>query len=292
MSEIGKINIGIAGIGLIGGSFAKDLIDYGHGLIAYDINEESCKLAVELGMVLHASSDIKVLDDCAAILIATPVGQTAAVLNEIAKLDTPNLKAVFDAGSTKDYILKYAQSLDNIKDIFVPCHPIAGTEHSGVRAAIKDLYKDKRLIIGNSTANQEAVNLTKALWEQCGARVDFMDTAAHDRMFAAVSHLPHMLAYTLVCGLGERDDRDELLANAASGFADFTRIASSNPQMWRDVCLANKDNLIKEIDLFIEQISNLKNSIKNSNAKEIQEFFANASNLRDNWIATKDKNND
>ena len=281
----GPITIGVAGLGLIGGSFALDVQEHGHGVVGYDIDEESCKLAMELGIAMHASCNIAALDDCAAVLVAVPVGETKQVFAQLAKLDMPNLQAIFDAGSVKGCILEDSKSLGEKTDKFVPCHPIAGTEHSGVRAAFAGLFKRRRLIMCSSPAKASARQVAQALWEQCGSTVDEMSAEEHDRVFATVSHLPHMLAFSLVGSLGSRKERDELLANAASGFADFTRIASSDPSMWRDVCLANRKNLTVEIDSYIKDLRKLRDAVDASDGNFMHEFFENARVLRDTWVA-------
>ncbi len=288
MSGEGPIAVGVAGLGLIGGSFAEDLIARGHAVIGHDRDAESCAEAMRRGAVTHASDDIAVLDDCKAILIAVPVGQAAEVLRGVAGLDAPNLAAVCDAGSTKaDVCAAAAEALGDRAGLFVPCHPIAGTEHSGIRAAVKDLFRGRRLIICKARQDEAAERLVAGLWEECGARIEHMDAEDHDRMFAAVSHLPHMLAYALVNDLGHRDDRAELLANAASGFADFTRIASSNPRMWRDVCLANGANLVGEIGAYIERLEQLRDAILTQDGARLHDFFEEARELRDGWLKSR-----
>lgn len=280
--------VGVAGLGLIGGSFAKDLIELGHAIVGYDIDADACAEAMRAGTATHASNDIQVLEDCRAVLIAVPVTQTAAVLRDISALDMPNLIAICDAGSTKQDICAAAKEiLGDRAGVFVPCHPIAGTEHSGIRAAVKGLFRDRRLIICEAQQEQAAADLISGLWEQCGARIVRMAAADHDRLFAAVSHLPHMLAYALVNDLGRRDDRDELLAHAASGFTDFTRIASSNPHMWRDICLANSTNLVREIDAYLELLAELRTAIEQRDGEKLHTFFDVASTLRDNWLRAR-----
>ena len=206
-----KLTVGIAGLGLIGGSFAKDLIAKQHGIVGYDTDEKTCKQAMQEGIVHQAATDIKVLDDCEAILIAVPVRTIKTVMQQIAELDCARLKAVFDAGSTKVKPIEWSSELGKYAKFFVAAHPIAGIEHSGIDHAKQGLFKDKRLIICEPVQDQDALAITKSLWEDCGALIHLMDATEHDQIFAAVSHLPHVLAYLLVGMLGQRSEKRSIL---------------------------------------------------------------------------------
>ena len=283
-----KLVVGIAGLGLIGGSFAMEMQAHGYAVLGYDINKQTCATAMDLGFTHHCDINIGALEDSTAIFIAVPVGSTREVLAQIATLETPNLKAIFDSGSTKASILTWAhETLGAKANLFVACHPIAGTEHSGIRAATAGLFRDRRVIMCDPPANNDAVTIVTKLWEDCQAKIDTMTASEHDRLFAAVSHLPHLLAYTLVGDLGNKPERDLLLRHAASGFADFTRIASSDPDMWRDVCLANKDNIIREMELYLAALSNLRNIVAEGDGEALRDYFQIARDLRDNWIANR-----
>ena len=285
-----QLVVGVAGLGLIGGSFAIEMQERGHAVLGHDINDATCTAALDLGLAHAASTDIAVLEDATAILVAVPVCNTLEVFNKIAGLDAPNLKALFDVGSTKTQVIAWAtEALGKRARLFVPCHPIAGTEHSGVRAAMAGLFRGRRLIVCESNHDKEALSIARRLWEECGATIDTMEPQFHDRIFAAVSHLPHLLAYTLVEDLGNKPDKDLLLAHAASGFADFTRIASSDPSMWRDVCLTNKDNVIGEMDTYIEALRRLREIVAEGDGDSMRSFFDDARNLRDGWLHSGEK---
>lgn len=281
--------VGVAGIGLIGGSFAMDLMAKGHGVVGYDIDADTCATAMELGVVQQASTDIAILDDCTVILIAVPVGNIRVVMTQLARLNAPNLKAILDSGSTKTAPLEWAAAeLGPLNTCFIACHPIAGTEHNGVRGAMRGLFHNQQVVLCNlPVTNNEAVTLAKGLWQECGAVINILDAAEHDRMFAAVSHLPHLLAYLLVGSLGGRPNRDTLLGFASSGFADFTRIASSNAQMWRDVCLNNSTNIVRELDAFGTELDKLRTAVANGNGDMLRKYFDEARTLRDNWLSQR-----
>lgn len=279
------LNVGVVGLGLIGGSFALDAQANGHGVVGYDIDADSCAYALEHGIATHASTNIAALDDCAAILVAVPVGESGRVFAQLAQLEMPNLQAIFDAGSVKGRVLAEAARLGAKRACFVACHPIAGTEDSGVRAATAGLFRGRRLVMCDPPAASAATALCRRLWEECGSVVTAMEASEHDRIFAMVSHLPHMLAFALVGNLGARDERDEILAYAASGFADFTRIASSDANMWRDVCLANEPNLSQAIGAYIEDLRKLRAAIDANDGAALHAFFDNAKVLRDTWMA-------
>ena len=282
-----KQAIGIAGLGLIGGSFALNMLEHGHAVVGYDCDAQACQQAMNHGVVHQASTDNSVLDDCQAILLAVPVGSLPTVMQQLAKLDMPNLCAIFDAGSTKQKPLAWAaEHLGKYAAQFVACHPIAGKEHSGVSAAQVGLFRGRSVILCEPPASAAAA-LVRQLWQQCGSELKTMSAADHDHTFATVSHLPHMLAYMLVNLLGARPDRDELLSHAASGFADFTRIASSDPDMWRDVCLSNSQNILAELGAYRNELQRLSEFIAADNQSSIHDYFAQARNLRDNWLAKR-----
>ena len=284
-----KIVVGVAGLGLIGGSLALDLQKQGHAILCCDKDSKTCDIALESGMAHAASANIETLADATVIFIAVPVCATKKVLEEIARLDAPNLRAIFDAGSTKRQISQSAaEALGDRSGIFVPCHPIAGREHSGVNAATKSLFKDKRVIICGAGCSGEALGLVKGIWESCGAKVNTMDVETHDRVFGAVSHLPHLLAYSLVGLLGHEKNKDLYLSYAASGFEDFTRIASSDPDMWRDVCLTNRENLLGEIEKYVDVLSSLKTAVDEGDGESMRKFFHDARALRDDWLLKRE----
>ncbi|MFZ2627711.1 MAG: prephenate dehydrogenase/arogenate dehydrogenase family protein, partial [Rugosibacter sp.] len=195
---------------------------------------------------------------------------------------------VTDGGSTKMDVVTAAREAFGEKIAqFVPGHPIAGAEKSGVAAAEADLFRDKRVVLTPLAENSAAqVALVRRAWETCGAQVSRLDAAAHDQIFAAVSHLPHLLAFALVHEFAEREDADQLFGFAAGGFRDFTRIASSHPEMWRDICLANRHALLGELDAYMAELMHTRVLLAGGDADGLQAMFTMARQRRDVWLDT------
>jgi len=278
--------LAIVGTGLIGGSFALALkqADAVGEVLGVGRNAAKLTLARELGLIDRAV-DWSEAGQADCILLAMPVGETEAVLNHLA----PHLKAgaiVTDAGSTKQNVVAAARATlgERFAD-FVPGHPIAGSEQSGPGAARADLYRGKRVVLTPQTDTRTgAVTIVKALWQAAGAQVETLDAALHDRVFAAVSHLPHMAAFALVDDLANRADGDTFFRFAASGFRDFTRIAASSPEMWRDIALANREALLAELDAYLDALGTLRQAVSDGDATALLEIFSRARNARENWM--------
>lgn len=281
----------IFGVGLIGGSVALALKKAGNTahIVGVGRKPESLQIALDLNVIDSATSDIKLaLQDADLVLIATPVAQTPAILNVI----KPHLAAktiITDAGSTKSDVLQYAQAiLGNQLNQFIGGHPIAGAEKSGVTAAIADLYVNKNVVLTPTEHTSDAaISLVTQLWQACGANVSVMPASNHDAIFAAVSHLPHLLAFALVNEIASRQNAAELFSFAASGFRDFTRIAGSHPEMWRDITLANKTALLTELEAYQAQLAALSTMLKNNDADGLQALFNLASTARNAWAENK-----
>ncbi|MEK9825676.1 MAG: prephenate dehydrogenase/arogenate dehydrogenase family protein [Methylotenera sp.] len=277
----------IFGVGLIGGSVALALKKAGctAQIIGVGRSEESLQAALDLGVIDVASTDIvQAVSDADLILIATPVAQTSAILSAIKPhLSTDTI--ITDAGSTKSDVLAYANLVlaERAKQ-FVGGHPIAGAEKSGVTAANADLFRSKNVILTPTTANSaEAISRVQALWQLCGANISNMAAETHDRVFAAVSHLPHLLAFALVDDIASRPNAEQLFSFAASGFRDFTRIAGSHPEMWRDISLANKTALLAELSAYQAELSQLKQLLEAEDGAGLQALFERASTARNDW---------
>jgi prephenate dehydrogenase len=213
------------------------------------------------------------------------VAQTAAILTAI----QPFLQAgtvVTDAGSTKaDVVAAARQAMGDKLAQFVPAHPIAGRELNGPDAALVDLYAGKKVVITRLPENSvEDVNLVANAWQQCGAIIHHLSPAEHDAVFAAVSHLPHLLAYALVDDIARKPHAERLFQYAASGFRDFTRIAGSSPEMWRDISLANRDAMLQELDSYTAQLGRLRAHLLAGDAQAIEAIYSNAQFARHNWI--------
>lgn len=280
----------IFGVGLIGGSVALALKQAAGANGALQIvgvgrTQHNLKTALDLGVIDVATSDVVfALKDADLVLIATPVAQTAAILSAIKPHLTTNT-IITDAGSTKSEVLQSAAAiLAEFSPQFVGGHPIAGAEKSGVSAASSDLFINKNVVLTPSEHTQaRATALTEQLWQACGAKVTQMPAATHDGIFAAVSHLPHLLAFALVDDLTSRPNAAQLFSFAASGFRDFTRIAGSSPEMWRDISLANRSALLNELDAYQTELSSLKNMLQNADAAGLEALFERASRARNAW---------
>ena len=280
-------NITIVGVGLIGGSFALALREAGYEarFVGVGRNEQSLQRAVELGIVdSYCTSLPEAVEKSDLVLLATPVGAIDTVLEKMA----PALGShtiVTDAGSVKQSVIESARRhLANFEN-FVPAHPIAGTEHSGVEAGFASLYQGKRLILTpvaetSSTASERVA----AVWKSTGAIIEQMDPQHHDSVFAATSHLPHMLAFSLVETLYRMDKESPVLHHAGGGFADYTRIASSDPVMWRDVCLYNRDALLASLGKFRDGLDTLVNAIDSKDGETLEQLFVTAKRTRDTEV--------
>ena len=276
----------IFGVGLIGGSFALalrkanavgEVVDFGR-------SESTLQQAMQLGIIDRVGADLAELNNADIVLLATPVGQMAELMARIA----PHLGAhtlVTDGGSTKGDVVTYAHAhLGEHIARFIPAHPIAGAEKSGAAAAQADLYIGRKVVLTPLPENsQEAVSRVRQAWELCGAVVSELTAEQHDAVFAAVSHLPHLLSFALVHDLAQRDNRDLLLSFAASGFRDFTRIAASSPEMWRDICMANRSALLDELGLYMEELQTLHEALAEADANKLEEIFTEARKVRSNW---------
>ena len=282
--------LAIVGTGLIGGSFALALKQAGAVREVLGVGRSPARLTVarELGLIDRAV-DWAEAGQADCILLALPVGETEAVLKNL----VPHLKAgaiVTDVGSTKLNVIEAARTALGARFAdFVPGHPIAGSEQSGPGAARADLYRGKRVVLTpQADTRADAVATVKALWEAAGAQVETLDAAQHDRIFAAVSHLPHLAAFALVDDLAQREDGDTFFRFAASGFRDFTRIAGSSPEMWRDIALANREAVLAELDAYVAALQALRQAVDAEDADALLKMFSRARNAREHWIVTQD----
>lgn len=277
----------VFGVGLIGASFARGL-KAAHAVdevVGFGRTPKSLKAAYDLGIIdevgINPGADVREAD---LILVASPVGQMPEIFQRIAPYLGEHT-IVTDAGSTKGDVVAAAREAfgDKIGQ-FVPGHPIAGAETSGAAASKVDLYQGRKVVLTPLPENTpEAVQKVQRAWELCGADVHILDAETHDRVFAAVSHLPHLLAYALVDEFAKRGNADQLFDYAAAGFRDFTRIAGSHPEMWRDIALANRTALLAELDRYNAALMHLRQALVNSDGDALQTIFANARDKRQNW---------
>jgi prephenate dehydrogenase len=273
----------IVGVGLIGGSFALALKAAGFGgeIIGCGRREQPLRRAVELGAIDRWSTDPAVaVAGTDTVLLAVPMLAMGEVLEQLAGT-LPGDAIVTDAGSSKGSFVRDARVLENPQRI-VPGHPIAGTEHSGVEAAFATLFVDHRVILTpTEDTDPQALRRVTSLWEMTGAIVETTDVQTHDRLLAATSHLPHMLAFGLVATLAGMQEEDDIFRYAAGGFRDFTRVASSDPVMWRDVCIANRDALLDVLNRYHGDLHQLTELIERGDGERILELFQRAKNARD-----------
>ncbi len=279
----------LIGVGLIGGSFALSLkkAQAVSHIVGVDRYAGTLETAKQLGIVDSFTDDVAAaVTGADLIMIAAPVAQTAKILNAIYPHLQPST-IVTDAGSTKaDVVAAARESLHEKFAQFVPAHPIAGREKNGPDAALADLYVGKKVVITRSAENSnEAVEAVAQAWKLCGAIIHHLSPQEHDQVFASVSHLPHLLAYTLVADIAAKPHADRLFQYAASGFRDFTRIAGSSPEMWRDISLANRDAVLQELDSYTEQLAKLRLSLVECDAPALEDVYRRAQQARINWIA-------
>jgi prephenate dehydrogenase len=277
----------IVGVGLIGGSFALALKQAGAVKTVVGVGRRSTTLAraKELGIIDEASTSMAAaVSGAELVLLAAPVAQTASILAAIEPHLQPGT-VVTDAGSTKtDVVAAAREALGEKIGQFVPGHPIAGRETNGPDAAIVDLYNGKKVVLTALPENDpHDVARVAGAWDQCGAAIHHLTPQQHDQVFAAVSHLPHLLAYALVDDVARKPHADLLFQYAASGFRDFTRIAGSSPEMWRDISLANKTALLTELDAYMLQLTRLRELLAADDGMSLQAIFTNAQRARQNW---------
>ncbi|MBP0597560.1 prephenate dehydrogenase/arogenate dehydrogenase family protein [Herbaspirillum sp. LeCh32-8] len=279
----------IVGVGLIGGSFALALRQAGRAvrIVGVGRSAESLARARELGIIDEIVTDAaQAVDGADLIMLATPVAQTESILAAIAPHLAPGA-IVTDAGSTKSDVVAAARSALGGKIAqFVPGHPIAGREKHGPEAALADLYVGKKVVITALPENDVAdVERVAAAWQACGAIIHRLSPQEHDAVFASVSHLPHVLAFALVDDIAGKPHAATLFQYAASGFRDFTRIAGSSPEMWRDITLANRDALLTEVDAYLAQLTSMRKMIADSDGAALEKIYASAQHARLQWAA-------
>ena len=283
--EFGKIVV--FGTGLIGGSFALALKAAGavEEVVGFGRAPGTLRIAQELGVIDRAGiNPAHEIGDADIVLVATPVAQMPEIFSRIAPYLGPNT-LVTDGGSTKGDVVAAARAaFKGHIGKFVPAHPIAGAETSGPAAARWDLYRGKKVVVTPlAENNDERLDRIKRAWALCGADIYELTPEQHDRVFAAVSHLPHVLSYALVHDLATREDADLFFTFAASGFRDFTRIAASHPEMWRDICLANRQALLQELERYQAQLCELHDALTASDGERLEDIFGIARQARREW---------
>jgi prephenate dehydrogenase len=281
-------HLAVVGVGLIGGSFAAALKRAGVVGRVVGVGRGRANLddALRLGIVDEIAADVAAgVRGADFVLLAMPVGQMGGAMAALAPVLAPDA-VVTDAGSTKrDVVTNARAQLRPALARFVPAHPIAGSERTGAIAASAALFVDRNVILTPLPDNAEdAVVRVRSAWLACGARVTEMSPEDHDRTLGVVSHLPHVLAFALVDLIAGRPDAERLFGLAASGFRDFTRIASSSPEMWRDICLANRDALGDALADYQRELADLATILESADAAALERLFARARDARDAWL--------
>ncbi len=288
MSDFQSDTLAVIGVGLIGGSVAAALRRAGRVRHVIGVGRGRANLAraLELGVIDAVAEDVAAaVKGADAVLIAVPVQQNQRVLVALANSLEPGT-LVTDAGSTKqDFVAAVRHFAPGHLAWIVPGHPIAGAEQTGVDAASVGLFEGRNVVLTPLPENEAAaVDRVEAMWKACGAQVIRMTPQRHDRVFSLVSHLPHMLAYTLVHMIATRPDAEALFGFAASGFRDFTRIAGSSAEMWRDIALANREVLLADIEAYQQQLAQLAQRLRQADGAEIERMFEAARSARNAWI--------
>ncbi|MDH2201816.1 bifunctional prephenate dehydrogenase/3-phosphoshikimate 1-carboxyvinyltransferase [Ectopseudomonas oleovorans] len=283
--KIGRLVV--VGLGLIGGSFAKGLRERGlcREVVGVDLDAESRRLAVQLGVVDRCESDLAAACQGAEVIqLAVPILAMEKVLAQLAALDLGNA-VLTDVGSAKGNVVRAARLAFAGQAVrFVPGHPIAGSEQSGVEAANAELFRRHKVILTPSEhSDAAAVALVEALWRELGADVESMEVEHHDQVLAATSHLPHLLAFTLVDSLAKRSENLEIFRYAAGGFRDFTRIAGSDPVMWHDIFLANREAVLRTLDTFRDDLDALRDAVDAGDGHQLLGVFTRARVAREHF---------
>lgn len=283
--------LAIVGVGLIGGSLARALRRAGwcREIVGSGRQLEMLQLAVKLGVIDRFDMDISVaVAGADVVVVATPLAVMPAVFDHVQR-GAPDA-VVTDVGSVKQSVVRAAQRVYGKESPrFVPGHPIAGTEHSGVAASFATLFEGKRVILTPLPSTQaQALHTVMQMWLQTGATVEQLDAARHDEILAATSHLPHVLAYALMNCLHELDGTGQVFNYAGSSFRDVTRIAASDPALWRDIWQANRDMLLQMVDRYAATLTNLRRAIRDHDVERAMEMLTHGKALRDQHFQTSE----
>jgi cyclohexadieny/prephenate dehydrogenase len=284
--------VAILGFGLIGSSLARAIAANGLAgeIVCGDISQAVCDSVIELCLAAHATTDLAAaVEEADLVVLAMPVGACGAVAKTIA----PHLKAgaiVTDVGSVKTRVIETVAPALPSHVRFVPAHPLAGTENSGPRSGFAELFTGRWCVLTPLPGGDAgAVANIRALWEGCGAHVEEMDAEHHDRVVAIVSHLPHLIAYSIVDTATQLQDdaQAEVIKFSAGGFRDFTRIAASDPIMWRDIFLNNREAVLEMLQRFTEDLTNLQKAIRRGDGETLEQTFTRTRAIRRGIIDAK-----
>ena len=279
--------LGLIGCGLMGGSFALALKRAGlvRRVVGYSKSPSTTERARQLGVIdIEAPSALLAVSGADLVLLAVPVAATEATLKAIRHLVNPGM-LIMDVGSSKRDVVDAARRvLKHDVGVFVPCHPITGREVSGVENADAGLYQGRQVILTPIERTLTTkLDKARALWQALGCEVIEMSPESHDAAFAAVSHLPHLVAFALMNSIADQPEGQDYLSMAGPGFRDFSRIAASDPQMWRDVLIANREELGRQTALFQQALAELQKLIASGQADDLERLINRASHARANW---------
>lgn len=277
----------VIGLGLIGGSFAKGLRDSGacREVVGFDMNARSCQTAVDLGVIDRYAEDLAAAcRDADVIQLAVPILAMEKLLLQLAKLDLGHA-VLTDVGSAKGNVVRAArEAFGGLPVRYVPGHPIAGSEQSGVEASNSELFRRHKVILTPlPETDPQALAIVDSLWRALGADVEHMAVERHDEVLAATSHLPHLLAFGLVDSMARRNENLDIFRYAAGGFRDFTRIAGSDPVMWHDIFLANRDAVLRTLDTFRHDLDALRSAVEASDGAQLLSVFSRARTAREHF---------
>lgn len=277
-------NVTIIGVGLIGGSLAKALKakSLAGSITGSGRSRGSLETAIRIGVIDRIGQGPAYgVEDADLVVLASPVGTFGKIVRDI----VPYLKkgaVLSDVGSVKGKLIDMIEDSLPAGACYVPAHPIAGREKSGVREATETLFQGRRCILTPTVkTDKEALEKVRSMWSSIGAKVTIMDADLHDKVFAAVSHLPHIAAFAMICAVAElKTGNEDYLNFSGAGFRDFTRIAASSPEMWKDICLMNRDNLIPMIDRYLFSLNRFKREIMAGDEKRLEKHLQLSSDLR------------
>ena len=278
--------ITIIGVGLIGGSLARALKERNLAKVVFGYGRDQSRLeeAQKSNVIDALSTNIKeAIDDANIVVIATPVGTFKDILDQIEPLISSNV-IITDVGSTKSDIVNIVNDvLRDKSSYFIPAHPIAGKERSGFEVSDSKLYDGKKVIITPQETNSpESIDVIDQMWKNVGADVDFMSAESHDNLLGMTSHLPHMLAFSLVNYLVDQNPNASIYAGG--GFKDFSRIASGDAIMWRDICLQNKNQIMSHLKGYQSTLDDLLKAINDEDSEKLGQLFTTAKKTRDSWL--------
>ncbi len=277
-------NVTIIGVGLIGGSLARVLKAKGLAgrITGAGRSRTTLEQALKLGVIDRmGNGPVHSVEDADLVVLASPVGTFEKIVGEIG----PHLKpgaVLTDVGSVKGALIRKIESAISPASHYVPAHPIAGREKSGVAESTDTLFQGRRCILTpTERTNQKALEAVRELWIAAGAEVTIMDAELHDKVFAAVSHLPHVAAFAMMCAVAELSTgTEDYIQFSGAGFRDFTRIAGSSPEMWKDICLMNRDNLVQMIDRYLFSLNRFKREISSRDEKRLEKHLKESSDAR------------